>query len=390
MLISVESDVHRLSMTPSHYGRFVQRAARTHTPLNVLLELTHRCHLDCVHCYLEDNHDLGAKQRELTEEECCGLIDQLAGAGCLFLTLSGGEIFLRPDAMAIARHARRRGLALRLFTSGTLMSPSRLRELKSLNPLSVEFSLYSADHPDRHDAIVRAPGSHRKTIDAVRAVSEAGIPVVIKTPLMKELFSEYPGLVRLARTFGVFYLLDPTVTPKNDADLSPCALRLTAEQLTALYADPELPVAAEIGSLESRRRLRHPDEEVCNLGKTGCAISPFGDVYPTLGFPLSAGNIKEQSFESIWREAPLFQRLRAVTVKDLHDCSGCEKFSYCNRCCMWALMDDGDLFGGSSWACEIAAAKERAAGLPSEPTPHQVNPRRQTAGEHISPLRISF
>jgi radical SAM protein with 4Fe4S-binding SPASM domain len=390
MLVSVESDGHRLSTTPSGYARFVQRAASAYVPLNVLVELTHRCHLDCVHCYLEDNHVHEAKPRELTFEELCQLIDELAAAGCLFLTLSGGEIFLRRETLEVARYARQQGLALRLFTAGLLLTPELISAIQALYPLSVEFSLYSADKADLHDAVTRAPGSHGKTVWAIRELVARHVPVVIKTPLMREIFPEYPGLVRLAQSLGAAYLLDPTVTPKNDRNQSTCALRLTPDQLTVLYADPALPVAEEIRTLASRQHPRDPEDEVCNLGKTGCAISPFGDVYPTLGFPWPAGNIREQPFRTIWRNAPLLNKLRALRVKDLGACSGCEKFSYCNRCCMWALMDDGDFFGGSSWACDIAAAKERAAGLPSRPTPHQEARPPSPPSESASPVRCLF
>jgi len=393
MLVTVESDSHRMGMglttAPSHYGRFVERAARTHVPLNVLVELTHRCHLDCVHCYLEDNHAHDAKPLELTAEELRCLIDQLIDAGCLFLTLSGGEIFLRRDTLEVARYARSRGLAIRLFTAGLLLTPELIDAIESLYPLSVEFSLYSADNAGLHDAITRAPGSHGKTLWALRELTKRRVPVVIKTPLMREVFSEYPGIVSLARQLGAAYLLDPTVTPRNDGDLSTCALRVTPDQLVALYADPTLPVAAEIKSLASRQQLRQPEDEVCNLGKTGCAISPFGDVYPTLGFPWSAGNVREQPFQTIWKESPLFAKLRDLRVKDLGVCSGCNKASYCNRCCMWALMDDGDFFGGSSWACDIAAAKERAAGMPSRLSPHQIKSGKSSAPS-VSPVRVSF
>lgn len=389
MLISVESDAHRLSTAPSHYGRLVQRASTSYVPLNVLVELTHRCHLDCVHCYLEDNHAHDAKPRELSTEELHRLIDELADAGCLFLTLSGGEIFLRRDTLEVARYARSRGLAIRLFTAGLLLTPELIGAIDALHPLSVEFSLYSADNAGLHDAITRVPGSHGKTLWALRELTGRRIPVVIKTPLMREVYSEYPGIVSLARTLGAAYLLDPTVTPKNDGDLATCALRVSPDQLAALYADPTLPVAEEIRDLATRRRSREPEDEVCNLAKTGCAISPFGDVYPTLGFPWSAGNVRERPFQAIWRESPLFARLRDLKVKDLGVCSGCDKASYCNRCCMWALMDDGDFFGGSSWACEIAAAKERAAGLPSRPTPHQLK-SGETPPPSVSPVRLFF
>ncbi len=359
----------------SHYDRYIQEAERHFVPLNVMLELTHRCHLNCVHCYLEDNHEWRAKAQELTAEEFCQVIDQLVDAGCLFLTLSGGEIFLRDDTLVIARYARSKGLALRLYTSGTLMTPTLVEEITQLHPLSVEFSIYSADNPDLHDSIIQIPGSHQKTLEAIRILSRTDIPVVIKTPLMREVFSEYPKILELAKELGVFYKLDPTVSPKNDGDLSPCHLRLTQDQLLAMYADPNLPSAPEIQALSEGKIPHKSEDEVCDLGKTACAISPLGDVYPTLGFPWSAGNVRETLFREIWENSPLFKRLREVQVKDLSDCSGCEKFSYCDRCCMWALMDEGDFFGGSLWACEIASAKEKAAGLPSDPTPFQLKSR---------------
>ncbi|HXZ24987.1 MAG TPA: radical SAM protein [Nitrospiria bacterium] len=394
MLVSVESDSHRTGTAPatgpSQYARVVQRASVAYVPLNVLIELTHRCHLDCVHCYLEDNHAHEAGSRELKTEELIRLIDELTDAGCLFLTLSGGEIFLRRDTVHVARYARSRGLAIRFFTAGLLLTPELIDSIAELHPLSVEFSLYSAENPGLHDAITRVPGSHAKTLWALRELTARRIPVVIKTPLMRSVFQEYPGIIALARTLGAAYLLDPTVTPKNDGNLSTCALRVTPDQLAELYADPTLPVVDEIKTLASRQRLRDPDDEVCNLGKMGCAISPFGDVYPTLGFPWAAGNVRERPFQAIWKESPVFVKLRDLKIKDLGVCSGCEKSTYCNRCCMWALMDDGDFLGGSTWACGIAAAKERAAGLPSKPTPHQVKLGQQAGAELSIPLHVMF
>lgn len=391
MLIPSNSSNGRDSNTgASHYAQFVEETARRFIPLNILIELTHRCHLNCVHCYLEDNHDFRAKTRELTYEETCDLIDQLVEAGCLFLTLSGGEIFLRSDAIPIARYARSQGLGLRIYTSGTLMSQRLVQEISELHPLSIEFSLYSADNPALHDSIIQIPGSHQKTLEAIRLVSREGLPVVIKTPLMREIFSEYPRIIQLAKELGVSYLLDPTISPKNDGDLTPCMYRLTEEQLMALYSDPNLPTATEIGSLLFRKGRRDPEDEVCNLGKTGCAISPFGDVYPTVGFPWSAGNVREAPFLSIWRDSPLFKRLRQIKVKDLSICSGCEKFSYCGRCCMWALMDEGDFFSPSLWACELAAAKEKAAGLPSEPTPYQLSQRQRPSAQRTAFVKLSL
>jgi len=71
-------------------GRLISRTVRTHQPLSVHFDLTYRCNERCVHCYLDhDNHG------ELTTAECIAVMEDLARAGTLFLTFSGGEIFLR-------------------------------------------------------------------------------------------------------------------------------------------------------------------------------------------------------------------------------------------------------------------------------------------------------
>ena len=70
--------------------RLIARTVRMRSPLSVHFDLTYRCNERCVHCYL-NHQDHG----ELTTQECTEILEQLAKAGTLFLTFSGGEIFLR-------------------------------------------------------------------------------------------------------------------------------------------------------------------------------------------------------------------------------------------------------------------------------------------------------
>ena len=92
------------------------RAVRHGIPLGVQLDLTYRCNERCVHCYL-DHDDHG----ELSLAEILGLLDQLADAGVFFLTISGGEIFLRPDLFDILAHARRLLFAVKIKTNAILI-----------------------------------------------------------------------------------------------------------------------------------------------------------------------------------------------------------------------------------------------------------------------------
>ena len=346
----------------SRFSQLFERAERETRPISAMIEVTHRCHLACVHCYLEDNHQWHDRDRELSTTELTSIIDQLKDAGCFFLTITGGEIFLRPDILDIVRHARRHGLAVTLFTTGTLLTEEKIDELADLYPMGVELSLYSVD-ASVHDGITKKPGSHSKTMWALHSLRSKGVRVLIKCPLMQQNINSYQGLKDLAHRLGISLLVDVTVTSMNNDDLSPTQYRLTTDQVAAAYQEPDLKPFAKVN-----QRVPHPTDSICAIGKRSCLIGPFGDIYTCMGFKRTIGNLREQSFHDIWFHSSLLNKVRSISARDLPVCSTCEKFSYCNRCSGAALSEDGDFLGPSSWACHIAAAKEKAAGLPVRPS----------------------
>jgi MoaA/NifB/PqqE/SkfB family radical SAM enzyme len=84
-------------LTTMVHERFLGKRA----PLEVSIEVTRRCPLECLHCYNNlPMSDHAARAAELTFDEHCRLLDELVEAGCLWLLYSGGEIFARKDFLA--------------------------------------------------------------------------------------------------------------------------------------------------------------------------------------------------------------------------------------------------------------------------------------------------
>ncbi|MGE3151623.1 MAG: SPASM domain-containing protein [Nitrospiraceae bacterium] len=48
----------------------------------------------------------------------------------------------------------------------------------------------------------------------------------------------------------------------------------------------------------------------CLAGTRICFVFHCGVVFPCGYLPVSAGNVRKQSFASIWAEAPVFEELR--------------------------------------------------------------------------------
>ena len=118
-------------------------------PLSVQLDLTYRCNERCVHCYL-DHEDHG----EMTTAEIKHLLDEMAAAGVLFLTLSGGEIFLRKDFFEILEYARE--LTVRRAAEDKRHPGARAR---SRAPARARRRKYPDQHlfPSRRKCTMRSP-----------------------------------------------------------------------------------------------------------------------------------------------------------------------------------------------------------------------------------------
>jgi MoaA/NifB/PqqE/SkfB family radical SAM enzyme len=123
----------------SEFGVKLQKIGRF--AMGGTIEITPRCNLKCVHCYVAHcnwPHDI------LTFDEICKIIDDLVKQGCLWISFTGGEPLLRPDFIDIYTYAKKKGLFVVLLTNGTLITPEIADYLSIYTPRFVEISLYGA------------------------------------------------------------------------------------------------------------------------------------------------------------------------------------------------------------------------------------------------------
>jgi radical SAM protein with 4Fe4S-binding SPASM domain len=354
--------------------RLISRTALRHQPLSVHFDLTYRCNERCVHCYL-DHDDHG----ELTTAECLAVMKELASAGTLFLTFSGGEIFLRPDLYEILAEARRLHFDVSLKTNALLVTEERAARMREFGVRRVQISVYS-DVPEVHDAITKVPGSLQRTLAAIPLLLEQGLQVKLACPLMRENLLAYRGVMTLAEKLGVPYVLDLTITPMMDGNEAPLAHRVPVSSLLPVMQDPTLHACKPQPSAEATRAMQdYPaaigtavssgiesaayEDLPCSAGHNSCYISPYGDVFPCVQLPQAAGNLRRERFSDIWYHAPKLERLRGIRESQLPVCSRCEIRSYCERCPGLALMEGGDLLGAYERACELAEQKAQLAGV---------------------------
>jgi AdoMet-dependent heme synthase len=332
------------------------KALKLGIPLSVQVDLTYRCNEECVHCYL-DHEDHG----EMTTSEIKHLFDQLAEAGVFFLTMSGGEILMRKDFFEILEYARELKFCVKLKTNAVLIRERQAERIRSLGVQSVQISIYS-HRPDVHDAITKIPGSLKRSVDAIRFLKAHGLNVTIANVLMVQNVHDYPGVKALAEELGVAVTLDPTITPKMDGDRALLDLNVDTEALQRVFRDKSL-----VGNVEEfcapPKKVDDDDLDLlpCSAGHTACYVSPYGDVYPCVQFPLPSGNVRQTPFLDIWRHSDQLNEVRSITARDLPSCSQCTHIGSCTRCPGLAYME-GNMRGPSTQDCEKSYAR---TGIPS-------------------------
>src|SRR5262249_1337812 len=243
------------------------------------------------------------------------------------------------------------GFNVKLKTNAVLIREKQARRLRELNVEQVQISLYS-HRPEIHDEITKLPGSLKRTIAGVRHLLDHDLRVTLANVLMRTNHQDSEGVRMLAAEVGAHYTLDPTITPMMNGDTSVLRLRLPSDQLRSVFQDPNL-----VGNVEEFCAPPAPVDEgalegyPCCAGHTAAYISPRGEVFPCVQFPIRCGSLREQPFAEIWKNSPQLQEVRSIRGKDLTTCSSCSHLGSCTRCPGLAWME-GNMRGPSTADCE--------------------------------------
>lgn len=323
-------------------------------PIAAHIEVSTRCHLDCVHCYIPgvDRRPRRDSERKpnMTNDELRSLLDQLEAIGCFVLTFTGGEIFIRPGMMEILEYASGRGFIIEVFTSGTPLTPDKAARLANLNLARVQISLYSHDHTT-HDDVTQVRGSWMRSVAAAKELTARGVFVEFACTLMRSNIADVVELRRFADSLGITLTYADTITSRTDGNKETHDLRPTPEQRAE--AIRQIPDFFEVPAAKG------PDEPLCTAGHNMCAISASGDLLPCNLFHLPLGNIRETPLAELWANSPALQRLRRARMRDVKPSSIGALPRYIDFCPGLNLLEEGDYLIPAKVAAETTLMVER-------------------------------
>ena len=357
-----------MSVAERSYGEFsatlARQARRGRLPTNGTIELTHRCPLACAHCYNNlPVGDAAARRRELDTNELRRIIDEIAEAGCLWLLLTGGEIFARKDFLDIYIHAKQRGLFVSLFTNGTQVTPAIADALAVWRPFAVEVTLYGRTR-ETYERLTGVPGSFDRCLRGIQLLKERGLPLALKTVAVTINRHEIADMQRFAeQELGLPFKFDGMINARIDCSGSPLAVRLAAREMVAL--DVGDPVRLGEWARLAHERLgpaspQRGDLYHCGSGVNAFAIDPEGKLTICVLSKSDAIDLRKTSFREGWES---LGQVRRKPITRPNKCTDCQIRSLCSTCAATSELEHGDAEAPVEFFCEVAHLRAQAVGV---------------------------
>lgn len=143
-------------------------------PLQIVLNITNRCNLQCLHCFNKSGENL--KENELTEEEVFEFIKEISDIKPFNLCFSGGEPLIRKELLLkSAKILSSKGIRISLVTNGCFINREIAKDLKVAGVFDIEVSIDGAT-PETHERLRGVKGSFNKALKALENLHEVDFP----------------------------------------------------------------------------------------------------------------------------------------------------------------------------------------------------------------------
>jgi radical SAM protein with 4Fe4S-binding SPASM domain len=321
-------------------------------PFYVQWHITNLCNLRCRHCYQDDfSHkgDLDWLQLKQISDNILCTLKNWGRAACIHLT--GGEPLLKPELLQLLEELDRSPEVheLGIITNGVLLDRKRVEELSPFSKLKrLKISMDGADAAV-NDAI-RPEGTFRRVIENVSEIKRSGrFETQFMITALRKNFRSIPSLIDLCQDLGIDGLIIERFIPWGRGEEIKDELlgrKEWKELVGMLFEVFSIDLSeGECSPYQAFEVMFNGDETEllgapCVIGTDGICVMPEGSVFPCRRFPVSIGNLLDESLNQIWTQSDILRQLREK--KNLQGQCGTCQWKDCRGCRSLALFTTGN------------------------------------------------
>lgn len=280
------------------FTRFINEhlLARTNGPSHAQISLTNACPQNCQYCYNKNRTGELLNTTQIKQ-----LIQELKRMGLFWLGFTGGEPLLNKDLVEIVKSVGD-DCAAKLFTTGINLTEELAIELKEAGLLYASISLDHCEE-EEHDRIRGYKGGYQTALRAIDIFKRNGVHVSVSAVISRDMLkqNQVPELLEFLISLGVHEAWLSETKPTVEAFWNEAAViteeeRLSLVRLQDAYNREGKITVNYLGHFEGAEHFG------CNAGNKMVYIDAFGEVSPCVFTPMTFGNVRDESVQTIFSE----------------------------------------------------------------------------------------
>ncbi|MBQ7559831.1 MAG: radical SAM protein [Synergistaceae bacterium] len=314
------------------------------------LELTPKCNLQCVHCYMKDY----PTQQLLPTDKWKFIIDKLFDAGILVLYMTGGEILSRADFSDIYVYAKKKGFIIELLTNITMLTPEIVKIFEEYPPATVSISVYGIS-ARTYERVTGIRGSFEKFLAGVNMLRNADLDMELKFIGLRENYMDFFEAEDFAIQNGGKFKYNFEIFPTLQGSSEAIKHRLANEEILSIETQYEQTIRVFANNICNDNCFINADKVpvfTCNVASTLCYIDSLGYVSPCNKMRLKSYNIMEHDLSYIWQK--YIEEYAYMVAPQDYVCAKCPRIHICSPCPIINYLSTGSYTKPCKEYCELS------------------------------------
>ena len=317
-------------MTWREYQDLVRAEAReTGTPAFGTFELTPLCNFNCKMCYVHLSPERMAQIGRLrSAAEWIDMADQAQRMGMVGVTLTGGEVFTRPDFREIYTGITDLGLIVSVLSNGSLIDKEIVELFRRRPPAYLRFTLYGASN-ETYERLCGVSDGFDRVMRGLQLLKDADVDFMLSFTETSLNIDDFDDVLRVAEDLDTAIVVGTEIVPavrgaQNDAD----ALRTDTPRLPPEKKIDGKPVTRPY---PTKRTIETPGDDAflkCKSYRNSFWIDWNGSMEACSFMSSCSVDPFETGFSRAWVD--LLDKLARIRLP--MRCRGCSYRDFCFSC----------------------------------------------------------
>lgn len=265
---------------------------------SIEFSITTKCNSRCKMCFAYNYRD--SQKKELNAQEVRNVWLQAKKLGAIGSYLLGGEPTIREDLFEILEALETKKYLVGIVTNSLLLSEEFIKKLKRSGVTFLSFSLDSLNE-EANDELRNCPGHYKKVISAIALAKAHKFRTDISCLLSHSTLPKIEEFIDFALRLGVDYIAPSVMVPVGNW------ANADSEMLTENDWIRINELIKKYHFLKFDFLQNFSLKQACPGGIEKLAIGPYGDVMICNVNPISFGNIREESLDTMWKRVHKFK-----------------------------------------------------------------------------------